>query len=1218
MKLKELLIVILLAVFARDAVFAQAKIIDNEFNRLNKQVYDYIEAGNFAAAIPLLKRMHELEPEDLDVVEAVGMFYMYLPEERPALTNALFWLTDAEKRGSLNSSIYVYLTCVYSLKQDLKKAESAMNKAVALGFSDFKFVSNNDDLVNFRTSAWWKGIEKNYTQIERQLILFNEIASGKTEKNNTDKITIYGGIIASLKKLAPNIPAMQCLPVFYLASSCKAMGKFADAEKNYLEVKATMEKVLGKENAGYASLLYDMGSLYKDMGNNTAAEKNFLEAKAVREKTPGKNHPDYATSLLSLGGLYENMGNFTSAVKYYLELKTVSEKTHGKNHPEYADSLSLLGGAYSNMGNYAAAEQNYLEAKDVREKTLGKEHSDYVLSLSGLGILYYNIGNYTAGEQCYLEAKAITEKTLGKNHPDYARLLNGLGILYQAMGNYTAAEQNYLEAKAIQEKTLGKEDINYALSLMSLGTLYSTMGNFVSAEKNYLEAKTIIEQSFGKEHPVNAALLNALGMLYYNMSNYTAAEKCYLETKAILEKSLGKNHPNYAILLNTLGALYNIMGNYTAAEKSYLEAKTIIEKTLGKEHLYYVTSLTFLGFMYFSKGNYASAEKNYLEAKAVTERKFGKEHPNYALLMDNLYIMYLSAKNYPKALACKQEALLLTTTQVNRNFSFLSEEQREAYWNLYSFFLEISYSLSFFNSVPESSILNYDNALFSKGLLLRTTNAVRDSVYSSGNKTLIAQFEELGRLRQQISALRQNEGDEAYIKNLEAQAETIDKSLARSSTAFRDFQDDLSVNWQSVKKSLQANEAAIEFVSFRVYDKKWTDKTQYAALIVRPNSAAPAWVPLCDEDKLQEILSRADETTRPDRQTRIIYNNNGLELFDAVWKPLEKELSGVTVIYYSPSGLLHKIAFNALPIDDSLEKRLMDKYNLNLVSSTREVVHLDRNPAKTTQISSAVLYGGLDYNANEAAMRNAAQSYKKDPNVPVVATVLPAGITRGDAMAELPASKEETLNIQKYLISKKIPNILYQGSLGNEESFKQLDGKKTGLIHLATHGFFLPDVERKNDDIGQQQQQQTRSILRAAENPLLRSGLILAGGNHAWTNKPVEGVESGILTAEKIAGMNLLGTKLVVMSACQTGLGDVKNGEGVFGLQRAFKLAGVETLVMSLWEVSDTTTAKLMNIFYQEWLISGKSKQEAFKEAQRQIRAEYSSPFYWAAFVMMD
>ena len=1216
MKLKELLIVILLAVFARDAVFAQAKIIDNEFNRLNKQVYDYIEAGNFAAAIPLLKRMHELEPEDLDVVEAVGMFYMYLPEERPALTNALFWLTDAEKRGSLNSSIYVYLTCVYSLKQDLKKAESAMNKAVALGFSDFKFVSNNDDLVNFRTSAWWKGIEKNYTQIERQLILFNEIASGKTEKNNTDKITIYGGIIASLKKLAPNIPAMQCLPVFYLASSCKAMGKFADAEKNYLEVKATMEKVLGKENAGYASLLYDMGSLYKDMGNNTAAEKNFLEAKAVREKTPGKNHPDYATSLLSLGGLYENMGNFTSAVKYYLELKTVSEKTHGKNHPEYADSLSLLGGAYSNMGNYAAAEQNYLEAKDVREKTLGKEHSDYVLSLSGLGILYYNIGNYTAGEQCYLEAKAITEKTLGKNHPDYARLLNGLGILYQAMGNYTAAEQNYLEAKAIQEKTLGKEDINYALSLTSLGTLYSNMGNFVSAEKNYLEAKTILERKIGKENPAYASLLNALGMLYYSMSNYTAAEKCYLETKAILEKSIGKNHPNYATLLNTLGALYNIMGNDTAAEKNYLEAKTIIEMTLGKDHLYYVTTLTSLGFLYFSMGNYASAEKNYLEAKTLAERNLGKEHPNYALLLDNLYIMYLSAKNYPKALACKQEAMLLTTTQVNRNFLFLSEDQRDAYWNLYSFFFEISYSLSFFNSTPASSILNYNNALFSKGLLLRTTNAVRDAVYASGNKTLIEQFEELGRLRQQINALRQKEeSDKAYIQSLEAQAEAIDKSLARSSSAIREFQTDLSVNWQSVQKSLQAKEAAIEFVSFKLYDKGWTDTVQYAALVLKKDGKAPIWIPLCNEDEIKEILDKA-EGRNSEQQARILYNANGLALFEMVWKPLEQELKGVTTIYYSPSGLLHKIAFNALPIDDSFSKRLTDKYALNLVSSTREVARLPQNKKEKSQITSAVLYGGLDYNADETAMRTAAQSYKTEAAASSAASAPPQGVTRGGAWVALPATREEVKNIQNFLVRKKIPNTMYQDSLGNEESFRQLSGRKTGLIHLATHGFFLPDAERKYDD--RSPQQQRGGALNPPENPLLRSGLLLAGGNHAWTNNPVEGVESGILTADKIAGMNLLGAKLVVMSACQTGLGDVKNGEGVFGLQRAFKLAGVETLIMSLWEVDDSATSLLMSTFYNEWLISGKSKQEAFKEAQKKVRAKYPLPYYWAAFVMMD
>jgi len=996
-------------------------------------------------------------------------------------------------------------------------------------------------------------------------------------------------------------------------------GNYDKAVESYFKAMDMIEKTQGKENLTYVILLNNLGSSYREKGEYANAERHFLEAKAIYERVQGKDNPDYATIINNIGMLYHRMGDYAKAEGYYMEAKTIRERKLGKEHPDYSISLNNLGSLYNRMGDYAKAERFHLEALAIREKVLGKEHPYYLTSLSNLGEVYFYMGDYAKAERYFLETKAIKEKVLGKEHPSYILSLNNLGETYRNKGDYANAERYLLEAKATWEKIVGKDHPEYANSVNNLGMLYLNMGDFPKAESCFLETRAVREKVIGKEHPYYAHSLNNLGILYFNMDDYAKAERFYLEAKAIQERALGKEHPDYAQSLNNLGLLYNKIGDYSKAESCYLETKAIREKALGKEHPNYATSLNNLGVLYYSMGDYAKSERFYLEAKPIWEKTLGKEHPDYAQLLDNLYLTCSAKKEYAKALAYKQEQIKILSGLVNKNFSFLTEQQRNAYWNANSLFFETSYSLSFFNPVPASNILNYDNALFSKGLLLRTTNAVRDAIYASGNKALIAQFEELGHLRQQITALQQSGGDESYIKSLGDKAETIEKTITQTSKEFKDFQADLAVNWQSIRKSLQAKEAAVEFVSFRLFDKKWTGKIQYAALVVKPNSTSPAWVPLCDEDKLQEILSRAEEAGSDNlRQARIIYNNNGFELFESVWKPLEKELSGVTTIYYSPSGLLHKIAFNALPIDDSLEKRLADKYNLNLVSSTREVVHLDRNPSKTTQITSAVLYGGLDYNANEAAMRKAAQSYNKDTNAPIVATVLPAGLTRGGAMAELPASKEETLNIQNYLISKKIPNTLYQGSMGNEESFKQLDGKKTGLIHLATHGFFLPDVERKNDDIGGGQQQQTRGILKTSENPLLRSGLLLAGGNHAWMNKPVEGVESGILTAEKIAGMNLLGTKLVVMSACQTGLGDVKNGEGVFGLQRAFKLAGVETLVMSLWEVSDAATAKLMSVFYREWLISGKSKQEAFKEAQRQVRAEYASPFYWAAFVMMD
>jgi CHAT domain-containing protein len=494
---------------------------------------------------------------------------------------------------------------------------------------------------------------------------------------------------------------------------------------------------------------------------------------------------------------------------------------------------------------------------------------------------------------------------------------------------------------------------------------------------------------------------------------------------------------------------------------------------------------------------------------------------------------------------------------------------------------------------------------------------------NSGDPALIGQYEELGRLRQEISQRQQNNASPEVIQDLETQAEALDKSLTQSSAAFRDLKADLETGWQDVLARLQPGEAAIEFAAFRVYDKRWTNRTLYAALVLKPGMEAPAWVPLCEGWELERQFARAEDMVKEVKDTlkdqtriRILYDQYGDELYTAVWQPLKTELEGVTAIYYSPAGLLHKVSFEALPVDGDPDKRLGDTYDLNLVSSTREVARRNNGSGG---ISSAVIYGGLLYTGSAANIQRAAQPYRTadEKTGSRIAYTPPSNTLRGGSLwIQLPGTIQEALLLEGQLNRRNIPTTLYRDNEGNEESFKALDGRKTTLIHLATHGFFLEDIEKKAEE-RELIQRLGGGARRAAENPLLRSGLILAGGNFAWSNNPVEGVEDGIVTADEIAGLNLTGTELVVLSACQTGLGDVNNGEGVLGLQRAFKLAGVETLIMSLWEVNDQATAELMTVFYEEWL-SGKGKQEAFKEARKQVRAQYPAPFYWAAFVMMD
>jgi CHAT domain-containing protein len=495
---------------------------------------------------------------------------------------------------------------------------------------------------------------------------------------------------------------------------------------------------------------------------------------------------------------------------------------------------------------------------------------------------------------------------------------------------------------------------------------------------------------------------------------------------------------------------------------------------------------------------------------------------------------------------------------------------------------------------------------------------------------LIGQYEQLGDLRKEINTLQQKtDFKKEYVASLESRADSLDKIIILASQAYRDLKTDISTTWQDVQKQLKPEDVAIEFVSFSLYDKKWTDSTLYAALVLRKGMKAPVWIPLFEETELQACLKTSQDNNTSDKRdelrNNIIYRtfirlqeeHKGLELYRLVWEKLEKELRGVKNVYYSPAGLLHKVSFAAIPVNEiditgditSSEKyarltTLADKYNMHLVTSTREIKKLKtENPETWSSKDSATIYGGLQYYLNQDTMRLVADAYR----------------SRGNSESRwkyLEGTEKETKEVNALMTEKSINTTLLTDIYGNEESFKHLSGTKTKVILLSTHGFFLSDVEHKRDLL----QSLGGANPSAVENPLLRSGLILSGGGTKWSdpNRVIEsGLEDGILTADEVSRLNLTNTKLVVLSACESGLGDAKNSEGVFGLQRSFKLAGVESLIMSLWQVDDDATNLLMTTFFTEWL-SGKTKQDAFKTAQTKVRENFAAPYYWAAFVMMD
>ncbi len=941
-----------------------------------------------------------------------------------------------------------------------------------------------------------------------------------------------------------------------------------------------------------------------------------------------KNDPYYTVALLHLGSVYMSMNDYKKAEHCYLEQKNIAEKIFDKNDRRYANSLSALGTLYSAIGDNVKAEYYFTEEKNIAEKVSGKESHDYASSLSRLGFLYLSMGNYAKAESVFLEAKNINKKIAGENSSDYANSLGALGSFYISAGDYSGAEACYSEATNIWEKVSGKESWFYANSLELLGSLHKIEGDFSKAETYFLEAKNIVARTSDKESWNYANSLNHLGALYASSGDYLKAEVYYSEAADIHKKIYGENHIQYAFALHISGTAYLGMNDYAKAEACFSKAVAIGKKTSGKEHPHYATLLQGLGMLYQYKGDDAKAESAFSEAASIYEKISGKTHPDYERSLNFLFGSYMAGKKYPKAITVRKELDQITVSKTEKNFTFMSESQRSAFWDQNKNNFEYGYSLTQAYPVTAAVALAYDNALFTKGLLLRTTNGIRDAVYSSNDSTLIRQYDRLKNLRQQLSILQSKEiSDKNFIKTLEIAADSLDKALTSASETYRDTKVDISVKWKDIQANLRSDEIAVEFIRFRYCDEfryyrenSHSDSILYCALVLKKDSKAPVWIPLCDEKQLQTLTERIGDIQE---YTQALYaDTKDAELYRLIWQPLEKELKDVRTVYYSPSGMLHQIAFAAL---SSGNATLSDKYDLRLVSSTREIVRLKKEKSGILPQGTAVVYGGLWYDADKDRLIAEA----KKPNNPTltlpqgeetrlitIADVLPKNQKRGQSWDYLEGTETEAKQICGSLKERNIPNRLYTETAGNEESFKRLSGTSTGIIHLATHGFFLEDVEdESNRDMMRTLGGNNR---KAFENPLLRSGLLMAGANRTWTGEDIiEDIEDGILTADEIARMNLIKTRLVVLSACETGLGETKNAEGVFGLQRAFKLAGAETLVMSLWTVPDEATSELMSTFYKFWL-SGKTKHEAFASAQKLVREKYKEPFYWAGFVMMD
>ena len=909
-----------------------------------------------------------------------------------------------------------------------------------------------------------------------------------------------------------------------------------------------------------------------------------------------------------------------------------AQKRFGTRSTQYAQALADVAGFYSRSGRYADALQMGTEALNLRRELLGEHHIDYANSLNNVARYYSYLGQPMEAVRMGRKAMELKEELIGKENANYAKSVSNLAGYFSRLGNYDEAISLGQQALAIRERTLGKNDPDYIESLNNLAKYYYF-------KANYAEAIRLEEQ--------------ALALLFPSSVPYVAVPQQPTPPTST------DQHPTpiYATMLSNLADFYLKTGRRDDAMRCGEEALRIRKELLGEHHPDYAESLTNLAAYHFERGQHAEAIDQQRKALAVELQVLGPEHPSYAQGLCRMAVFFLANEQPDSAEAYAYKATGRYTNVILNTFADLTSSERDIYWQKVKPWFSNTL-LQMAAKSPTSQMISsaYNGTLLAKGLLLKSEQEMVNMLMESGDETAVSDYKSLQASRTLL--LNQFELPKSQrtlnTDSLQAVITRQERRLVRRSKTYGNFTRQLRIEWQHIAAALGPQDVAVEFVRYRSQD----DGTgRYAALVVGPRWRHPQFIPLMDDSQLRAIGAKEVYTTP--------------KLSALVWQPLTDYLKKARRVFFAPAGDLYNIAIESLPLWKGDDDEVMsDRWQLYRLSSTRELVlNTPQRRAKGQRPASAMVIGGITYDSRAEAMPQLTQSPTQTTPTNTQETLagkngeladVLLSPTTDDAMEEvpfeneghnglkyLPGTKREAEEIVGVLRADSIPTVLCMAETATEQTLKALSGHAPSLLHIATHGFYWTEDDIKATAIDERLQFLSSDAFKGDnDKALTRSGLFFAGANRAllgWAGAR-QGGNNGVLTAKEISLLDLRGLDMLVFSACQTGLGQV-TGDGVFGLQRGFKKAGARTLLMSLWKVDDTATRLLMGLFYKN-LTEGKTKHEALRLAQHELRTmqevptnrrgrhaissrakrarkkaarrPYEDPYYWAAFILLD
>ncbi len=906
------------------------------------------------------------------------------------------------------------------------------------------------------------------------------------------------------------------------------------------------------------------------------------------------------------------IGRYQDAEQHSRALLALRKTLVGEEHVLIASDLGSLAAVLAEQGKYKEAEALLRQSLAMVQKLLGNEHPDVARYLDNLAAVLDEQGQYKDAETMYRQALAMRRKLLGSEHADVALSLNNLATLLKSQGQYREAEALCREGLLIRQKLLGNEHLDVAESLSALGSILEAQGKDDEARKLYYKALKMRQKLLGEVHPQIAYSLSNLAIVLVRQGEYKEAEELYRPALQLLQLLFGPDHPKIANVLNNLATALDSQGKFAEAETFYRQALAMQQKLLGNEHTAVANTLNNLAVVLEHQDKYKEAELLYRQALLIWQKLLGSEHPDVANTLNNLATCLLAQGQTDAAVP-----LLRQTTQIHEGQlrAMASETRMEALLGFLRGEENIIYGLLLTSANPALRKLALTLALLRKGRAAEAGIQANRLLHRHRNNAKVQQlFQQWQHVRQQREALLYRglgalkpEDHKAQLEDLKLQAESLEAQVSVALPEFRALQPpDFDEILPAVAKRLPKDGLLIEFVWAKPFQANAkTDETRWStphlvAILLLPNQEV-AVQDLGEAAQVDDRVRKLREALESSTSDPVI---PARALYDQILAPLQKQLTGHTHLYLSPDGTLNLVPFDAL---HDGQDYLLGRYEFHYLTSGRDLLQrVSEDPRQPALILANPDFG----QAASAEQKTLYQRLGKLSRLPG---------TEREARAIGPLLRGTTLLARR----------------AGEEAVRRTQGP--WVLHIATHGLFLEDTDlsvpldargmrslsalprSKKADLSPTLADATAEslVLPGGAGPLSRSALVLAGA--ARGERAANTAQDGLLTAEEARSLDLNGTQLVVLSACETGKGALSAGQGVYGLRRAFLVAGAETLVTSLWRVHDEATGELMELYYRKLIEQKQGRLAGMRAAMQELRRrpDRSHPYYWAPFLVI-